>query len=314
MIERIRQRLLLCTLGALTLLVSHGTSAACDANALMQACDFDSPYSATLQYPVTTPAIGDIGFRITSKRIKKNGSFQDNKYRVTAYPDIGSGFTLVSEYGDELALALTYNNWDGNSELLSAGIGSGQMSGTVSYQPASLTLARADTTTTPRPGSYAGSIRLVWEPAFACKSCTPFATTIDLTVVIPATIAISGLDDVTIDYPANSHMQTFCVSTSAGMGFNIRADSETGAGRFALLGPGTGDIIDYRVAAGAASGITEDLVEGLSSATHWPGDPLDNCASGGENMQLLISVDTSALERAVETSYADKLTLTVEVQ
>ncbi|WP_237063486.1 hypothetical protein [Microbulbifer zhoushanensis] len=314
MLKQLCQKLFLLTSGAFLLLAAAGTNAACDPDALLQACDFDSPYSVTLQGATAGQAIGAISFRVTSKRPKNKGTFQASKYSVIAYAEIGTEFSLVSQYGDSMPLVLTYNNWNGNFAELAPSTSSGQLNGTTTFQPASLQLAISDTATALRPGTYTGGIRLLWQPANACKECVPFTETIDIAVTIPATIAISGLDDVSIDYPASSNSQAFCVTTSAGLDFNIRADSDTGSGSFILEGLGVGDRIEYRVAAGSVGGSPVDLVEGIPSAAQWPGDPLDNCGSGGENMQLVIAVDSSALESAVETAYTDKLTITVEVQ
>ena len=289
----------------------------CDAGQIIQACELNSP--TTFIFNPQATQLGSLDFRVISKREKKNDRPQAVKYRVKVAETSTAQFTLQSTAGDLIDVTLSYVNFDGSVTVLTHGVQSAQQNGNTAFGNASIIFDLATPGIQPRPGVYQGSFQLELQQSASCGStgCGTFATTFDVELVVDPSIRISGLEDMLINYPTSTATQTFCVFTSAGLDFGIRAESLNGSGEFLLLGTaGTGDTVSYEVSSGEVNGALAPLAEGqatLDQGTTWPGNPSQDCVSGGENMQLQIAIDPAALNNARESQYTDTITLTVEL-
>lgn len=292
---------------------------ACDTDQIIQVCELDS--RTTFVFDPQVQTLGSVDFRIISKREKKNDKPQGVKYRVRATETSTAQFTLRSTSGsDQIDVTLTYINFNGMATALTPGAESAQQDGTPTFADASIRFDLATAGIQPASGVYQGYFQLELNQSAACadSGCQSTTASFDVELVVDASIRISGLEDMWIDYPVSTATQTFCVFTSAGLDFGIRADSQNGTGEFLLLGTGgTGDTVNYQVSTGEVSSALVTLTEGVSTLNQgitWAGNPSADCATGGENMQLEISLDPAAINNAVETNYTDTITLTVELQ
>lgn len=313
--------LLLSLLTALLVLIAPATFAqSCDATRPVQVCALESPALRELQDPAQL--LADIDLQVISQRTigGNNKKPKAVDYTVSSPASAGGLFTLVAGGGQALTVSLTYNNFDGSSGLIKAPAAQGTpFTGTTAFRNASISIALADTTALPPPATYAGSFELELSQTTGCgNSCAATRVFLQLEITIPASIRISGLEDMAISYPALSATQQFCVFTTQGVAFGVRADSLHGSGSFVLAGSGgSGDTVVYQVSAGEVSGgliaLTEE-VSSLDQGIAWPGSSSETCATGGENMQLRIDISPDEIDGALETTYTDTLTLVVETQ
>ncbi|SFC63003.1 hypothetical protein SAMN05660479_02125 [Microbulbifer thermotolerans] len=134
-----------------------------------------------------------------------------------------------------------------------------------------------------------------------------------------AQIQISGLEDMIITSNTSSNIdaeQSFCVYTSGGVGFNLRAESAHGNGNFVLRGQAGIDTINYEVQVQSLSPplATTWLQEGVTATGGlWHGSNRENCADG-ENMLLNVHIPANGLVDPADSQYSDTLTLTVEIE
>ena len=315
---RAERSLLLGLLFPIILLVSQVARAqVCDAEQIIQVCELESP--TTFIFNPQATSLGTLNFRVISKREKKNDKPQAVKYRVKVTETSSTQFTLASASGDLVDVTLSYANFDGSVTALTHDVQSSQQNGNTTFGNASIIFALAAPGVQPPPGVYLGTFQMDLEQSAGCGSsgCETFVTTFDVELVVEASIRISGLEDMLINYPSNIATQSFCVFTSAGLEFGIRAESMNGNGEFLLLGTGgTGDTVVYAVDSGEVNSTLAPLTEGqttLDQGLTWPGNPSQDCVTDGENMQLQISIDPAALNNARESQYTDTITLTVEL-
>ncbi|MCX2780140.1 hypothetical protein [Microbulbifer thermotolerans] len=134
-----------------------------------------------------------------------------------------------------------------------------------------------------------------------------------------AQIRISGLEDMEITPSTSGNTdaeQNFCVYTSGGANFDLRAQSTQGSGEFTLRGSSGMDTINYKVHVKSLQPPVAAvwLQEGIATTGgRWQGSSQENCADG-ENMQLLVRIPTNEIADPIDSRYSDTLTLTVELQ
>lgn len=304
-------------LPALLLISQVAHAQTCDIEQVIQVCELSSPTSFTFDALATS--LGTVDFRVISKREKKNDKPQAVKYRVKVIETNTGQFSLESAAGDLIDVSLSYANFDGSVTALTHNVQSSQQDGNTTFGNASIIFDLTAPVVQPPPGVYQGRFQMDLEQSAGCGSngCETFVTTFDVELVVEASIRISGLEDMLINYPTSTATQNFCVFTSAGLDFGIRAESLNGSGEFLLLGTGgTGDTVVYAVNSGEVNSPLTPLTEGLTTLDQgitWPGNPSQDCVTGGENMQLQISIDPAALSNARESQYTDTITLTVEL-
>ncbi|MCQ3828339.1 hypothetical protein HXX02_02665 [Microbulbifer elongatus] len=134
-----------------------------------------------------------------------------------------------------------------------------------------------------------------------------------------ARIQITGLEDMQListgeDIDAS---QRFCVYTSDGSEFRIKADSQYGSGTFALKSQTSTQTIEYDLRTWALIGPRRRarLDEGVFTRNTWHGHPQKACNAGAdENMLLELRIPSDRLQLLDSTSYHDTLTLTVEAE
>jgi len=196
-------------------------------------------------------------------------------------------------------------------------------------RPASITVNLTNPRANLQPGTYSGTFYLSiyqcgsiggggWnsicngQQRYTYLESLPFHIELGL----GSTIRISGLEDMALSINPGSGAtgsQIFCVESSGGALFRITADSASGSGQFQLQGI---DQLEYSARVEhLPSGRSEDLPEGQVSSSTWPGHSDSQCQNlAQENMQITVNVSQAELEQAQSSSYADTLTLTVELE
>lgn len=291
---------------------------ACDNTQLIQICDLNRTTTFALNSPVPT-ILGSVEFSVISRRPQTQNRYKETNYKVTVIERNSGQYTLTSQNNDEIPVVLNYSSLS-NSTLveLTHGQNSKILKGSINFESASISFSLATPTVQPPPGVYVGSFEITLRESGCGQSCLEIIGLFDVELVVDPSIRISGLEDMLLNFPANTATQTFCVFASAGLDFGIRAESLNGSGEFLLLGSGgTGDTVTYQASSGEVGTALTPLTEGIATLDQgisWPGNSSQDCAIGGENMELLISVDPAALNNAIESNYTDTLTLTVELQ
>ncbi|MGL6159375.1 hypothetical protein [Microbulbifer sp.] len=182
------------------------------------------------------------------------------------------------------------------------------------------------------PGIYSGNFEFYlyqcdpWWSGGICKGTTasqaaelspPIFFTIEITVL--PQIRISSLQDMTLTANPGGNtedQQSFCVYTTGGISFDLRAESQNGNGAFILIGNAGIDSVDYqlRVESQTPPRRPTWLNEGVSTTNgRWNGHQQDGCNSG-DNMLLTIRIPQGELANAQDSTYTDTLTLTVELE
>lgn len=112
-------------------------------------------------------------------------------------------------------------------------------------------------------------------------------------------------------------IETFCVHTTGGARFNLRANSLHGNGAFTLRGNAGIDSVNYQIYARKntpPTGPEIQLQEGsIHTANQWAGHLQDGCNSGANNnMRIRVHIPQSELTGLEDSTYTDTVTLTVE--
>ena len=138
------------------------------------------------------------------------------------------------------------------------------------------------------------------------------ATTVTFTVNVAEQVKISGLSDMDLGTFTGANLSSsdaFCVGSNSGNGIEITLDSESAGGGYNLTGDNfpLGPLIPYTVSLVTLSG-TESPTEGVSEV--WASNQVTNLACAAD-ITLTIGVASSAVSQAEDSSYSDKLTVTI---
>lgn len=287
-----------------------------------------TPFAYSDSYPIQ----GDIPFSIRS--CGTGGYFQSNCAEAVAYrvavqgSAVNSNQFLLSDPGSggTLPVHLSFSRAGGGTQqLIPNQLSSATFAGSVAQIAAALTVAVSAPDPSLLPGSYSGDFYFTLEQTQHCKWFLVFPNCTDtyllpipfrVSVEVASKIRISGLSDMAITANPSGlteAQQEFCVYSQGGASFGITATSVNGSGSFLLAG--NLDQIEYEtwVQSLTVGGLLQ-LTEGQPTSQLWPGTLWDQCTGGsGENMQLSIRIQPAALANALESSYSDTLTLTVEL-
>ncbi|WP_323846711.1 hypothetical protein [Microbulbifer magnicolonia] len=268
---------------------------------------------------------GNISFRVVSRQCTRwiwifCTRWQGVSYTlgVTGPVSTGSAFRLDGINGS-VPINLTYSSTTASDLPLLPGAPTSPVQGTTGHENAYITvwLTGPNAGAPLLAGTYTGTFDLTLQQQSNCGSngCQVDSVTFAIQLNVPANIRISGLNDMTINAPAEmTKSEDFCVFTQGGAAFGIKADSAAGNGSFQFQGQNTGDRITYNAEADThppSAPVT--LNEGVPTPAIWSGHIQQDC-NNGSNMRIVISLPTGALDNAEESTYTDTLTLTVELE
>lgn len=275
-----------------------------------------------LDYNWNNPEQGDISFRLVSRECTAwlwiiCLRWQGIPYTLEVTGPAANGAFLLSGAGGSLPIRLTYSSTNVTGLPLPPGASSAAIQGHNRHESVYITVWLAEPLAAAHllAGTYSGTFNLTLSQRGSCNpDCLTVPFSIDL--VVPANIRISGLDDMEINAPGEmAKDEDFCVFTQGGAPFGIKADSAVGSdGSFQLGGRITGDRITYHVEANTSPpSAPMMLTEGVPTAPIWSGHTQLDCG-GGSNMRITVTLPPGALDNAVESTYTDTLTITVELE
>lgn len=284
----------------------------CNANTFLGVCGLTNPN--TFIHDSQFPEVGEVLFSVRSFN-QFFFTFPVN-YTITVEGAANGTNFLLSAPSGQAAISMDFTDSSGTTSDLIPNTPSTAFQGSVNAAPVSMGITLETNGAALLPDTYTGILQLSLQQGPLCFNCQSISN-IELIIelVVAPEIRISGLSDMAIDANPSGlteAQQTFCVYSQGGAPFGITAASGNGNSSFLLAG--NVDQVQYEtwVESLSAGGI-EQLAEGQPSNLSWPGSLWDGCSGSGENMQISIRIQQNALANAVETSYTDTLTLTVEL-
>ncbi|MBB3061903.1 hypothetical protein [Microbulbifer rhizosphaerae] len=284
----------------------------CNTDTYLGVCGLTNPNVFT--YDSQSPDVGQIPFSVRSYNQFFIWSFPVN-YTVTVQGAANGTNFLLSAPGGQAAISMDFTDSNGATSDLLPDTPSAAFQGSINAEPVFIDVILETNGATLLPDTYTGifQLSLNQQGCLDCRSISDIELIIEL--VVAPEIRISGLSDMAIDANLTGlteAQQTFCVYSQGGAPFGIAAGSANGNGSFLLTG--NVDQIEYETwMESLSSGGPEQLTEGQPSALSWSGSLWDECTGSGENMQISIRIQQSAITDAMESSYTDTLTLTVEL-
>ncbi|WP_105103502.1 hypothetical protein [Microbulbifer pacificus] len=265
---------------------------------------------------------------------------RDYTIEVTG-PAQGQKF-LLSGPGGNVSVTLKFHHPSATATTITPGqVTSTRFAGAANGQQTPVYFSvTPDTTTTPAPGIYRGTLQFYlyqcnpWGDAnnpnnpIICKGSTASGNrtelnpplTMDVALIVGASIRISGLEDMVLQMPnpiadivAQQH---FCVYTTAATDFRLKADSAHGNGAFLLGGVSTSDTIAYEINIQSEIPPKKNtkMTEGVFTKKDWKGHSSIDCTGySDENMRLTLTIPSANLTAPLDYQYVDTLTLTVEM-
>ncbi|WP_308368400.1 MULTISPECIES: hypothetical protein [unclassified Microbulbifer] len=284
----------------------------CNSDTFLGVCGLTNPNDFI--YDSQSPELGEIPFSVRSYNQFFIWSFPVN-YIVTVQGTASGNNFLLSAPGGQAAISMDFTDSSGATSNLLPDTPSAAFQGSINAAPVFIDATLETNGATLLPDTYTGIFQLSLDQqgCFDCRNISDIELIIEL--VVAPEIRISGLSDMAIDANPTGlteALQTFCVYSQGGAPFGITAGSGNGNGSFLLAR--NVDQIEYETwMESLSSAGQEQLTEGQPSALSWPGSLWDGCTGSGENMQISIRIQQSAIADAMESSYTDTLTLTVEL-
>jgi hypothetical protein len=245
-------------------------------------------------------------------------------YTVTVTPLSNPTYSLSSGGGDQANFSLTFKpDNEPSATTLSPGAPSGEFTGSTSQIGASLSL----TLTNPDSlvdNNYSGDFEFLIEQyffGFPFQSLTVYFT---INLAVPTRIIVKNFDDMdlftntaSLDQPIEGY-ENICVGGIGFANYTVNLSSENGStggsGSFPFQLNGASQNLPYTAEfinnTSSTIGIPPDANGDISQAFPRAGN--ENCTT--DNARVIVSIAAASWESANETSYTDKLTVTVTPQ